>query len=216
MADASLVKFYPKNEERLNIASHALAAILSVIGLVFLLEKSISSGNSKAIISFALYGASLIILYSSSTLYHASQNIEHRAKLKVLDHAAIYILIAGSYTPFTLVTLEGTTGWVLFTVVWSLAGAGVILKLFFTGRFSLLSTSMYVLMGWLVVFVVKPMMANIEQAGLLWLLAGGISYTVGAVLYSIKKLPFNHAIFHACVVLGSICQFITVYYYIAI
>lgn len=214
MTDTSLVKFYPPKEEKINIASHLLASLLSIIGLFFLLDVSIKSNNPVAIASFTIYGLSLFVLYTTSALYHASVDLQKRARLKIMDHAAIYVLIAGSYTPFTLITLEGETGWLLFFTTWAMALAGIILKLFFTGRFKLLSTSMYVIMGWLIVFVINPMMENIEQAGLLWLLAGGISYTIGALLYSIKKIPFNHAIFHCFVVIGSICQFFTVYFYV--
>jgi hemolysin III len=123
-------------------------------------------------------------------------------------------LIAGTYTPFALVTLQGAAGWLLFGVVWGMALTGIVLKLFFTGRYKLISTLMYVFMGWLIVFFIKPLIANFPASGLAWLLAGGIAYTLGAVLYSIPKVPFHHAIFHVCVVLGSVCHFVAVYGYV--
>jgi hemolysin III len=135
-------------------------------------------------------------------------------RLRVVDHASIYVLIAGTYTPFTLITLAGPTGYTLFAVAWIMAVCGIVLKLFFTGRFTALSTAMYVLMGWLIVFAIKPLMAGLPPAGLLWMLAGGVAYTVGALLYGIKALPFNHAIFHLFVLAGSLCHFIAVYAYV--
>ena len=138
-------------------------------------------------------------MYLASTLYHASKHPEKRFKLKIFDHAAIYVLIAGSYTPFTLVSLNGETGWFIFSIVWILAFTGIILKLFFTGRFKVLSTAMYVLMGWLIIFYFKELTANLHSDGVFYLIIGGVFYTIGAVLYSIKKIKFNHAIFHVFV-----------------
>jgi hemolysin III len=132
-----------------------------------------------------------------------------------LDHAAIYVLIAGTYTPFALVTLHGTTaGWVIFVLVWSIAIAGITLKLFFTGRFDKLSTVMYVAMGWIIVIALKPLLQNLAPEGFFWLVLGGVLYTIGALLYSIRKLKFNHAIFHVFVLLGSFCHFMAVFFYV--
>lgn len=214
MANTDLVKFYPPQEERVNILSHAFATILSIIGLSFLFLKGISTASLVVIVSFTLYGLSLVTLYTISTLYHASKDIHKRARLKVMDHAAIYVLIAGTYTPFTLITLEGKTGGILFAIIWSMAAFGIFLKLHFTGRFKLLSTSMYVVMGWLIIFAIEPMSKNIPETGLFWLIAGGVAYTVGALLYSIKVIPYNHAIFHCFVIIGSACHFWTVYGYV--
>ena len=126
----------------------------------------------------------------------------------------IYVLIAGTYTPFTLVTLHGTIGWMIFSAAWLMAIIGIILKLFFTGRYGLISTIMYIFMGWMIIFVIKPLVNNLAVSGLQWLIAGGIAYTVGAVLYGIKQIKFNHAIFHVFVLVGAMCHFITVYSYI--
>ena len=131
-----------------------------------------------------------------------------------MDHASIYVLIAGTYTPFALVTLQGTFGWVVFGVVWSMALAGIVLKLFYTGKYQTISTIMYVVMGWIIVFAIKPLMQELSPKGLLWLFGGGISYTVGAVLFSFDRIKFNHAIFHIFVLLGTFCHFIAIYYYV--
>jgi len=134
--------------------------------------------------------------------------------LKIFDHASIYVLIAGSYTPFTLVTLNGTTGWVIFSIAWGSALIGIILKLFFTGKYSIVSTIMYVVMGWIIVFAIKPLIQHLPTYGLYWLVGGGIAYTIGAILYSIKRIKFNHALFHILVLIGSFCHFISIYFYV--
>ena len=205
---------YSDTEEKLNIWSHAFGILLSVIALILLIIKAVEQDNVWMMISFPIFGVSLILLYLASTLYHASKNPEKRFKLKVFDHAAIYVLIAGSYTPFTLVSLNGTTGWLIFTIVWILAFSGIILKLFFTGKFKILSTAMYVLMGWLIVFYFKDLSLNLHEKGVIYLVLGGVLYTIGAILYSIKKIKFNHAIFHFFVLGGSFCHFLSVYLYV--
>jgi len=209
-----LPKFYSPAEERLNVLSHALGLLLSVVGLVLLIVKAASLGTPLHVVSFAIFGASLVILYAASTIYHSTDDPSRRTKLRTVDHAAIYILIAGTYTPFTLAVLSGTVGWTLFGVSWGMAVTGIVLKLFYTGRFNILSTSMYVFMGWVIVFAIKPLMAALPEEGIFWLIAGGIAYTVGAISYSIKKIPFGHAVFHFFVLAGSACHFISVYWYI--
>lgn len=206
--------FYPPLEEKFNILSHGLGVILGIIALPFLLLKASQYGETTAVVSCTLYGLSIITLYLASTLYHKATKPTIRAKLRIFDHAAIYLLIAGTYTPFSLITLQGATGWTIFGTVWTFAVIGIILKLFFTGQFDKLSTLMYVFMGWIIIFVIKPLMENLSNEGLFWLFLGGAAYTIGAVLYSIRKLPFNHAIFHVCVLFGSMCHFITVYWYV--
>lgn len=209
-----LPKFYSAAEERLNVLSHAVGLVLSVIALVLLVVKAATLGNSLHIVSFAIFGASLVALYAASTIYHSTKDPTRRTQLRTVDHATIYILIAGTYTPFTLVVLSGATGWTLFGVAWGMAVTGIVLKLFYTGRFNILSTSMYVLMGWIIVFAIKPLMAALPDEGIFWLFAGGIAYTVGAVSYSIKKIPYGHAVFHFFVLAGSACHFVAVYWYI--
>jgi len=214
MKDIERIKYYSPIEEKINIISHAIGFILSIVAFVLLVTHANLHGDVWHIVSFSIFGASLIILYAASTFYHSAKKPELRNRLKIIDHASIYILIAGTYTPFTLVTLNGTIGWVIFGTSWGLALTGIILKLFFTGKYNLISTIMYVLMGWIIVFAIKPLINNLPLEGLLWLFAGGISYTIGAILYSIKKIKFNHAIFHMFVLSGSFCQFMSVFFYV--
>ena len=208
------IQFYSPTEEKLNIWSHAFGIFLSIIALVLLILKAVQQDNIWMMISFPIFGVSLILLYLASTLYHASKEPQKRFKLKVFDHAAIYVLIAGSYTPFTLVSLNGETGWLIFSMVWVMAFTGIILKLFFTGRFKIVSTAMYVLMGWLIVFYFQDLTAHLHEKGVFYLILGGVLYTIGAILYSIKKIKFNHAIFHFFVLAGSFCHFLSIYLYV--
>ena len=208
------IQFYSPTEEKLNIWSHAFGIFLSIIALVLLIIKAVQQDNIWMMISFPIFGVSLILLYLASTLYHASKEPQKRFKLKVFDHAAIYVLIAGSYTPFTLVSLNGETGWLIFSMVWVMAFTGIILKLFFTGKFKIVSTAMYVLMGWLIVFYFQELTAYLHEKGVFYLILGGVLYTIGAILYSIKKIKFNHAIFHFFVLAGSFCHFLSIYLYV--
>ncbi|CAN5357632.1 hemolysin III family protein [soil metagenome] len=208
------IGFYPPMEEKLNIISHGFGFALSILGMVLLIYRAGKYGEFLHLISFSIFGASLILLYAASTFYHSAKRPKLRYRLNILDHASIYVLIAGTYTPFALITLSGVVGWSIFIVVWGLAVTGVILKLFYTGRFRLLSTSMYVIMGWIIVFAIKPLIANLELPGLLWLFAGGISYTLGAVFFSIERINYNHAIFHLFVLAGSFCHYISIFLYV--
>lgn len=208
------VHFYSNFEEKLNIWSHFIGLLLSVVGLVLLIRRAIDLENTWAIVSFPIFGVSMIILYLASTLYHFSKKPKLRYRLNIFDHAAIYVLIAGSYTPFVLVSLNGKEGYTIFLIVWTIALFGIIFKVFFTGRFTILSTILYVAMGWLIIFSGQSLMKSLNFNGLIWLISGGISYTIGAVLYSINKIKFNHAIFHVFVLLGTLCHFIAVYFYV--
>ncbi len=214
MKQLKKAKYYPPAEERINILSHAIGIIYGVTALVLLVLRALQYGDIWHIVSFSVFGISIVILFSASTIYHSTRNPQRRNYLRVVDHSAIYVSIAGTYTPFTLVTLSGWVGWLLFGLTWGMAAIGITLKLFFTGRYSLLSTLMYVLMGWLIVFAIKPLINHLATAGLYWLVAGGLAYTLGAVLYSIKKIPFNHAIFHCLVLVGNFCHFMAIYYYV--
>ena len=205
---------YSLKEEKLNVISHAIGFFLSIIALIVLVIKATEFGNIWDILSVAVYALSMLILYAASTLYHNAKVPEKRKKLKIFDHAAIYVLIAGTYTPFTLITLNGTVGWIVFCVIWSMAVIGITLKLFFTGKYKILSTIMYILMGWVIIFAIKPLVDSLSYDGLFWLFSGGVFYTVGAVLYSIKKIKFNHTIFHVCVLGGSFCHFYSIYHYV--
>jgi hemolysin III len=208
------ITYYEPKEEKFNVISHALGLVLSIVALVLLVVFASLEGTAWHIVSFSIYGASLIVLYSASTFYHYAQSPKLRQRLNIFDHAAIYILIAGTYTPFTLVVLKGWVGWTIFGVSWGLAFIGVILKIFYTGKYDKISTIAYVLMGWVIVFAIKPLVNSLPIEGLFWLLSGGISYTVGAVLYSIKRIKYNHAIFHIFVLLGSFCHFIAIFFYV--
>ena len=205
---------YSKSEERLNIITHALGLVFGIIALPFLIIRAIELEAQFAVFSFVVFGLSMIILYAASTFYHAAREPKLRRHLNIFDHAAIYVLIAGTYTPFTLITLEGTLGWIIFGCTWAFALVGIILKLFYTGKFDKLSTIMYVLMGWQIVFAIKPLLRNLSSEGMNLLIAGGIFYTVGAVLYSIRKLPYNHAIFHFFVLFGTFSHFLSIYWYV--
>ena len=155
MKDIEGITYYSPIEEKINIISHAIGIILSIVALVLLVTQASLHGNVWHIVSFSIFGSSLIILYAASTFYHCTKKSELRNRLKIIDHASIYVLIAGTYTPFTLVTLNGTIGWVIFGTSWGLALTGIILKLFFTGKYSQISTIMYVLMGWIIVFLLN-------------------------------------------------------------
>jgi len=211
---AEAPRYYAPIEERINILSHAVGLLLSIVGLLALVTRAMPHGNPWLLVSSSVFGISMIALYTASTAYHSTRDPILRGRLRTVDHASIYVLIAGTYTPFTLVTLQGVAGWALFGITWGMAVTGIVLKLFYTGRFKLVSTLMYVFMGWLVVFFVKPLIGSLPFAGLMWLLGGGISYTLGAVLYSIPKVPYHHAVFHLFVLLGSTCHFVAVYRFV--
>lgn len=208
------ITYYDPKEEKLNVISHFVGLLLSIVALVLLVVYASIDGSGWHVVSFSIYGVSLIVLYSASTLYHYVQSPNLRKKLNVFDHAAIYILIAGTYTPFTLVVLQGWVGWSIFGVSWSLAIFGIVFKLFYAGKYDKLSTITYVLMGWLIIFAIKPLMSNLPIEGLLWLFSGGLFYTIGAVLYRVKGVKYNHAIFHIFVLLGSFCHFMAVFFYV--
>jgi hemolysin III len=213
-SDAKASQAYSELEEKLNVYSHLFGVFLGLIALFFLIKKALEMQSTVHVISFAIFGISLILLYTASARYHGESDPERRFKLKVFDHSAIYILIAGTYTPYALIALDGSSGYILFGVSWSMAAIGIILKVFFTGRYKLFSTLMYVCMGWMVVFFIKPLLIAFPIEGAYWLLAGGIAYTLGAVVYLIKGIKLNHAIFHIFVLAGSICHFVSIYFWL--
>lgn len=202
---------YSNKEESLNVLSHGLGFVLGIVAFPFLIIKSLDFDGFWKIASFIIYGLSMIILYAASTFYHAAKDPKKRRKLNIFDHSAIYVLIAGSYSPFCIVALDSSLGWYMFLFVWVFALTGIILKLFFTGKFDKISTAMYLLMGWQVLFFIKPLMNSLTTEGFQYLIAGGIFYSIGAILYSIKKIPYNHAIFHVFVLLGSLSHFLAIY-----
>jgi hemolysin III len=214
MKKDSQIKRYSPIEEAINIWSHVLGIFLSIIAIFLLVKHAIELKSVLHIVSLSIYGFSMLTLYTASSIYHSRKNDEQRIYMRVFDHASIYILIAGTYTPFTIISLHGKIGWIIFGLSWGMALMGIILKLFFTGRFSLLSTLIYIFMGWMIIFAIKPLMSSLSAGGIKWLFAGGIAYTLGGILYVIKKIKFNHAIFHILVLIGSICHFISIYYYV--
>jgi hemolysin III len=200
-------------EEIANSITHGLGAILSVAGLAVLLVAAIMRGAAIHIAACAVFGASLVLLYTSSTLYHALAQNRAKRVFHVLDHATIYILIAGTYTPFTLVTLHGPWGWTLFAAVWSLAVLGIVFKSFGAGRLPFLSTAIYILMGWAVVFALRPLLAALPWTGFLWLLAGGLFYTAGVAFFALRR-RYAHSIWHLFVLAGSVCHYVAVYRFV--
>lgn len=197
-------------EELANSLTHGVGLALSVAGLIVLVVLAAMRGSAWRIASCAVYGSTLICLYTASTLYHGIRSRRLKRVLKICDHSAIYLLIAGTYTPFLLVNLRGSWGWSLFAVIWGLAMAGILFKVWFVEHFSVLSTMLYLLMGWLALVAVKPMLLSVPQSGVLWLLAGGVLYTVGVVFYAWKRIPYSHAIWHGFVIAGSTCHYFAV------
>lgn len=206
------ITYYPYKEELFNVISHFLGLILSVAGLAVLVTFASIYGTVWHIVSFSIFGSSMVLLYLASTLYHSARRKTLRKKLNVFDHSAIYVLIAGTYTPYCLVALNSTIGWALFGITWGLALIGIVLKFFYAGRFDKISTAGYVLMGWVSVFAARPLVNSLSQESLTYLMIGGISYTIGALFYLLHKLPYNHAIFHVWVLLGTAAHFISIFY----
>lgn len=194
------------NEERLNTASHAIGAVLGVVGLFVLLYFN-TNKTEFALFSLVIYGLSIIVLYTASTLYHAATTKALKEKYRILDHSSIYVLIAGTYTPVALITLESGNGWLIFWVVWGIALLGIILKLFFTGRFEAISLLLYLAMGWLIVLDYSSLVASVSPFALNLLMLGGAFYTFGIVFYAIHKIPYNHFIWHLFVLAGSVAHF---------
>ena len=199
-------------EELLNAITHGLGVFASAAGGAVLITLAALWGDVWHVVGTSVFVGSLILLYTASTVYHAIPVAWERARqrLRVFDHCAIYVLIAGTYTPFALVGLRGPWGWSLFIASWALAAAGIVFKLFFTGRFNLLSTLLYVAMGWLILIAVKPLMAALGTPTLTWIVAGGLAYTGGTVFYLSRRIPYGHAIWHLFVLAGSVCHFAAV------
>lgn len=202
-----------KKEELLNAWSHGFGAVLGIVGLILLII-IIDSNKPWHLFSVIVYGLSIIILFTASTAYHAISNFDLKQKFRVVDHISIYLLIAGTYTPVLLILLPDSLGWPLFYAVWGIAAFGVILKLFFTGRFEIFSTLLYLVMGWLIVFDFTTLSEIMHPNGILWLFAGGLFYTVGIVFYAIHKIPYNHVIWHFFVLGGAICHFMMMYLHV--
>ncbi|RMD52134.1 MAG: hemolysin III family protein [Candidatus Thermofonsia bacterium] len=205
---------YTIGEEIANSITHGIGALLSVAALTILVMMAVTYGDVWRIVSAAVYGSSLVILYLASTLYHMIQHPKAKRILRIFDHASIFVLIAGSYTPFLLVNLRGTLGWTFFGIIWGIAVVGIVLKVFFIGKYEGLATAAYIAMGWLVVFAFRQLMANLSTGGIILLIAGGITYTAGVIFYAWRKLPYSHAIWHLFVLGGSACHFFAVLFHV--
>lgn len=201
---------YSRGEEIANSLTHGVGVLLSIAGLAVLVTLTALRADAWAVTAGAIFGASMVLLYASSTLYHSLRAPRLKHVVRVVDHVAIFYLIAGTYTPFMLVNLRGPWGWSLFGVVWALAVAGTALKIFFTGRFRVLSTLVYLFMGWLVIVAIKPLMEALPRGSLVMLISGGLAYSLGTVFYLWKRLPYHHAVWHMFVLAGSVCHFFAV------
>ena len=205
---------YSLGEELAHSITHGIGVALSIAGLVLLVTLAATRGDAWHVVSCSIFGATLVFLYTASTLYHSITHPGAKKVLRVFDHAAIFLLIAGTYTPFTLVTLRGGWGWSLFVIVWGLALVGIVFKIAAKNRFRFLSVLLYLAMGWLVLIAIEPMVTSMPKPGLILLLAGGLCYTLGVIFYAWKRLPYGHAVWHLFVLAGSICHFFAVLLYV--
>lgn len=205
---------YTFGEEIAHCITHGAGALLAIAGLAVLVAFASLKGNAWHVVSVSLYGATLILLFTCSTLYHGITAPRAKVVLRHLDHAAIFLLIAGTYTPFALVNLRGPWGWTIFAVIWTLAVGGVLMQTRLIRRAKWVNALLYVLMGWLVVVAIKPLIAAVETGGLVLLIAGGLAYTLGTAFYVWKRLKFHHAIWHGFVLLGSALHFFAVLFYV--
>ena len=196
-----------------NAITHGVGAVAAIVGAIYLVSAS-TRGSVEVVIGCTVFSITLVLVYVCSTLYHSLVRTRARHVFQVLDHAAIYLLIAGTYTPFTLVSLRGTTGWLLFAFVWTLAVAGVIFKSFAVGRFAVASALVYLLQGWVIVFAGHQLFNAVGLHGVLWLAAGGLAYTLGIVFFALDRLHYFHATWHLFVLAGSIAHYFAILYYV--
>ena len=207
-------KLYTWGEEFSHALTHGLGIILGIVGLVVLVAQATRYGNAWHIVSCAIFGGSLVLMYTASTLYHAIPIASARPVLHAIDHAMIYVLIAGTYTPFTLVTLRGPWGWWLFGTSWGMALIGAAFKTFHTGKFEKLSLAVYLIMGWCMVIAIRPLLDAMPIGGLILIGLGGLSYTVGVIFYVWERLPYHHMIWHLFVLGGSVFHYFAVLFYV--
>jgi len=200
-------------EELANALSHGIGLLCAVAATPVLIVAAASRGGAANVVGSSVFGATLVLLYLTSTLYHSTPDGPRKLRLRKFDHAAIYLLIAGSYTPFTLGVLGGPWGWTLFGIVWGAAAIGVREKLVEGVRYPRLSTAMYVVMGWLVLIAIRPLLLNMPSHGIRWLVAGGVSYTAGVAFFAARRMPYSHLVWHLFVLTGSVCHFFAVLWY---
>lgn len=203
-------KFYTDHEELFHSVTHGAGAILALVGALWLVGRAVAAGDPWRIVSMAIYGVTLVGLYTVSTLYHGVRGVRLKARLRVMDHSAIYLFIAGSYTPFMLVSLRGPWGWFMFGLAWALAVGGVVYKLVLLDRFPRLSTLLYLGMGWLALVAAVPLVERLSTATLVWVVAGGLIYSVGTLIYHLDRVRYAHVVWHLFVLGGSVCHFVAI------
>jgi hemolysin III len=201
-------------DEHANALTHGLGLLLALAAVPILIVFAVMHGTAWHVVGVTIYGATLIALYSASTIYHAVQHPPAKRILRIIDHSAIYLLIAGTYTPFTLVNLRGAWGWTLLGLVWTIALFGVAWKLVHVERYVVVSTIIYIAMGWLAVIAVRPLFRAIPAAGIGWILAGGLFYTLGVVFFGLSRIRFSHAVWHLFVLAGSVCHYVAIARYV--
>ena len=202
--------FYTRHEELFHALTHGVGAVLAAVGAAWLVVDALANGDPWRVVSFGIYGLTLVLLYTASTLYHGVTARGWKARLRLLDHSAIYLLIAGTYTPFLLLRLRGGWGWSLFGLTWALAVAGVVYKLAFLDRWPRLSTGLYLAMGWSALIAVGPLVRQLSPATLAWVVAGGVVYTAGTLVYHLDRVRYAHAVWHLFVLAGSVCHFVAI------
>ena len=205
---------YSVLEEVLNASTHGVGVLLGIVGLILLMMKAMRMDDTTIMVGAVIYGSSIILLFAASTLYHAIPHVATKRVLRIIDHSAIYLLIAGSYTPYTLFVIGDRLGAIIMAVVWSLAVAGIIFKIFFVGRFQMVSLITYLGMGWLGLLAAFQIANNLPPTGIALLVGGGLAYSLGTIFFKVKAIPFNHAIWHLFVLAGCILHFLSVYYFV--
>ncbi len=207
------MRLQTETEEQLNTLTHSIGAVLGIAGLILLIIYY-DAASDHGLFSVMVYGISIIILFLASSFYHAVRKPRAKNFLRVVDHMSIYLLIAGTYTPVLLLILNDSRGWPLFWFIWGIAAMGIILKLFFTGRYEMFSTLLYLVMGWMIVFDFTALIEQMPSGGLIFLIAGGLSYTLGIVFYIFERIPFNHVIWHLFVLGGAVCHYFMIFFYV--
>lgn len=210
----STVQVFSRREEFANAITHGIGVALSIAALVLLIVFSSLNATATHVVSMSIYGTTMLLLYTSSTLLHSFKEGKLKDLFEIFDHASIYLFIAGTYTPFLFHVIEGALSWVLFGAIWGLAFTGVIFKVFFTKKYIFLSTLFYVLMGWLIILAWQPLTASLPSGGIVLLVSGGLLYTIGTIFYVWRYFPYHHAVWHIFVLGGSILHFFAIFFYV--